>query len=344
MTDAPSGRTGAESAWTGSEMIVLGGLTSEGVAINGGIYAPATDAWRPLPLDGAPSARTGATVGWTGTAMVVWGGLLQETGDPALDGAAYDPARNVWRPLTPRPRSVVPACSVLAGQTLMAWGGADATGFVHDGDALDLSTNQWTRLPAAAGAPEVGAAGCTWTGSDLLLFGGVTIMPGSPPRGSNALGRLDPRAGTYRALATAGAPSARFRHVQAWTGRHLVVLGGLSIDGTVPRDGGRYDTMTDTWAPVGDAPVGSTRVAFWTGERVVTWGWDNDGTPVDAASSYDPITDARIPLPTIGQPPPRAGATGVWTGEELLVWGGVVAGSASAPGLHFLSDGARVRP
>jgi N-acetylneuraminic acid mutarotase len=79
--DSPSPRSGHSAIWTGSEMIVWGGVDSSRAAVStGGRYNPVTNKWSPLETTGAPSARAGHTGVWTGSAMIVWGGSSNNMG------------------------------------------------------------------------------------------------------------------------------------------------------------------------------------------------------------------------------------------------------------------------
>lgn len=63
------------AVWTGTEVIVWGGMTSLGGRTNtGSRYNPATDTWTSTSTIGAPDGRVGHTAVWTGTEMLVWGG------------------------------------------------------------------------------------------------------------------------------------------------------------------------------------------------------------------------------------------------------------------------------
>jgi N-acetylneuraminic acid mutarotase len=73
-TGAPSGRWRSARAWTGSQLLIFGGLGSAGVATDGGAYDPARDAWSPLPSVGAPTGRHSAVSAHTGDRWFVWGG------------------------------------------------------------------------------------------------------------------------------------------------------------------------------------------------------------------------------------------------------------------------------
>jgi hypothetical protein len=82
-TNAPEARSRHTAVWTGSEMIVWGGLGSAflnpgGSAWfnTGGRYNPNTDSWTATSTTGAPAARERHTVVWTGSEMkmIVWGG------------------------------------------------------------------------------------------------------------------------------------------------------------------------------------------------------------------------------------------------------------------------------
>src|SRR5438045_7175632 len=73
--NAPDGRPGATSVWTGSEMIVWGGYDHNVVGLDtGGQYNPSTDSWTPTSMTNAPIGRFDHTAVWTGSEMIVWGG------------------------------------------------------------------------------------------------------------------------------------------------------------------------------------------------------------------------------------------------------------------------------
>jgi N-acetylneuraminic acid mutarotase len=67
---APSPRDIHSAIWTGTEMIVWGGLGPAGYVNDGGRYNPATDSWAPLPTNAAVMLTIQATA--TNTVVVSW--------------------------------------------------------------------------------------------------------------------------------------------------------------------------------------------------------------------------------------------------------------------------------
>ncbi len=71
----PTGRTDHTAVWTGSEMIVWGGVNGMALLNTGGRYNPSTDSWTATSTTNAPAGRDAHTAVWTGSEMIVWGGL-----------------------------------------------------------------------------------------------------------------------------------------------------------------------------------------------------------------------------------------------------------------------------
>src|SRR5437660_5436316 len=81
VTNAPDARRWHTAVWTGSEMIVWGGISSSGSNLNtGGRYNPSTDSWTATSTTNAPAARNRHTAVWTGSEMIVWGGYVSGAG------------------------------------------------------------------------------------------------------------------------------------------------------------------------------------------------------------------------------------------------------------------------
>src|SRR5262245_22685583 len=194
LPQAPLAGRHAFGAWTGTEMVVIGGSGEvvAGNVVHGRIfrdaaaYDPATHSWRRLPP--MPAPRTEATATWTGTEVLVVGGHqgdIEGTGLDA-DGVAYNPATNRWRQLPSMGVGRIEHTAVWTGSQLLVWGGqtvraGDRTAAPH-GVAYDPATDQWSALPRS---PLRGRTGhlAVWTGSQMLIWGGEPARltdPGTP--------------------------------------------------------------------------------------------------------------------------------------------------------------------
>ena len=165
----------------------------------------------------------------------------------------------------------------------------------------------------------------TWTGSELLVWGGVVPERGLALDDGAA---FDPRSREWRSLA-ASPLDRRVGHTAVWTGEKLFVWGGHpGGTGFRPRDrfndGAAYDPETDTWSPIADAPLtgGPGYTAVWAGTEMVVLG-GNDGymsSPemgLGEGATYDPSSDTwrEISFPT-----PMLTMDAVWTGSEVLAY------------------------
>ena len=111
-TNAPSARAGHTAVWTGTQMIVWGGVTQNGLVLNtGGRYDPSTDSWTATSTTNAPAGRWVHTAVWADSEMIVWGGLTSR--DLVKTGGSYCAATPNATP-TPTP-SATPTATVTPG-------------------------------------------------------------------------------------------------------------------------------------------------------------------------------------------------------------------------------------
>lgn len=98
--------------------------------------------------------------------------------------------------------------------------------------------------------------------------------------------------------------SQRYDHVSVWTGRELVVWGGLRT--TEPGvfetldDGAAYDPATDTWRPLAPSPLAGRggAGAVWTGTEILVLATRQGGVqPTRDGAAYNPATDTWRILP-----------------------------------------------
>src|SRR5438876_2051471 len=75
-TNPPDARYYHTAVWTGSEMIVWGGIDESGNYSNtGGKYNPVTDSWTATSTTNVPERRAGPTAVWTGSDMIIRAGI-----------------------------------------------------------------------------------------------------------------------------------------------------------------------------------------------------------------------------------------------------------------------------
>lgn len=131
---APEPRHLHAAVWTGTEMIVWGGVWPDPYApsdlASGGRYDPVMDAWAATADSGAPTARWGHTAVWTGSRMVVWGGYSDGAGfGYPRYGGLYDPILDAWEPtaILAAPDGRVDHVAAWTGSEMIVWGGASGT-------------------------------------------------------------------------------------------------------------------------------------------------------------------------------------------------------------------------
>jgi N-acetylneuraminic acid mutarotase len=358
--DAGPGRAWAAAVWTGTEMLVWGGLgASEGSALifaDGARYDPVENAWVPMTRRDAPAPRFAHSAVWTGTEMIVWGGVAFDDDAPTGTGARYDPGADEWRPMSRlgAPDRRVEQTAIWTGTEMVVWGGGDGTATFGDGGRYDPETDTWSALSAVnAPSPRV-LHTAVWTGTEMIVWGGSSVarVPDMAPLDDGAA--WDALANTWRPLSSLEAPAPRAGHVGVWTGTAMIVWGGADeasgsnpADVSLQRDGGSYVPGEDRWTSI--ATVGAPEAAWlatgvWTGSELVVWGAVSER--VDALHSeahgdggrYDPLLDAWVPISSHGEPDAAWGSAAVWTGDELLVWSGT--GSPVGP----TRGGAAYRP
>ena len=240
---APSARALYTAVWTGREMVVWGGLFSDGGGYHyldtGGRYDPATDTWAPTSTTGAPSGRWDHTAVWTGSVMVVWGGYFYDGADHYLNtGGRYDPSTDTWTATStvgaPSERSGHTA--VWTGSVMVIWGGGYINAF-DTGGRYDPATDTWTPTSTAWAPSARYGHSAVWTGREMVVWGG--LFYDDDEHFLDTGGRYDPATDTWMATSTLGAPSARYLHTAVWTGSEMVVWGGAA-GGGVLGNGGRY--------------------------------------------------------------------------------------------------------
>lgn len=349
VVNVPSPRSNHTAVWTGSKMIIWGGLgrtpVQSAITLNtGAIYDPTTDNWTPISTVNAPAARYLHTAVWTGGKMIVWGGLSAWYGSPLQTGGIYDPASDTWAPVTVSgaPSARAGHTAVWTGSRMVAWGGSpDTSGTpLADGGQYDPALDSWSATTMTGGPTARVGHTAVWTGNRMIVWGGQQDAGGLLGDGAVYFPGATPGTDSWTLTSTVGSPSPRFGHSALWTGTQMLIWAAQGDS-----SGGLYDPLSNVWSPTTlDGAASAPQSAFypqgktsftgvWTGSRALYWG----GDLATLVYQYSPATDSWTFPTTTGAPAYRIAPTGVWTGTRFIVWGGQGTGG-------YLSSGGQWMP
>ncbi|HEV7524188.1 MAG TPA: hypothetical protein VGP92_04445 [Acidimicrobiia bacterium] len=267
-------RYGAVAAWTGSEMLVVGGLGAvpapgNGASVQGAAYDPAHNRWRRIP-----DAPVCVSVGvWVRTRLVV-GGNCSAT---PFRLASFDPHRNAWTAL-PDPPDATQLAAVSG--TLYAWNGG-----ANRGARFDASAGKWFALPALPEPRSLDTVAAAFRGN-LAVIG--PISPTSPGVAVDVLG---PGASVWRHFdsGSSSPPAvpevASARDVLVWNqGVGYAWIAGDLEAGTVEiahvaNGPASLDRVSETLLA-----IGARRVFVWGGQSI----------PNGASGTSQPSADGAI--------------------------------------------------
>jgi hypothetical protein len=276
-----------------------------------------------------------------------------EWDEPVVAGSVPAPSGGYVLPSLPsggctedswRPTSTGPGVPAPMSEHTAVWTGAEMIVWGTGGGRYDPATDGWTPLSTGPGAPSSRTNHtAVWTGREMIVWGGRE----GPWDDLNTGARYDPTTDRWAATSSrlgkaagTGVPVPRAYHTAVWTGREMIVWGGISHLEWLRNSGGRYDPATDSWTTVSARNAPSARMvhtAIWTGRDMIVWG----GYPfTQSGGRYDPVTDTWQATSTdAGVPSARYWHTAVWTGREMIVWGGLFHYPYSCP-----VDGGRYDP
>jgi hypothetical protein len=329
LDDLPGPRFDHSAVWTGSEMIVWGGMYYHNglydLLNTGGRYNPSTDNWV-LTSTGAncPSARDHKPAAvWTGTEMIIWGG---NSSGGLNTGGRYNPLTDSWAATSIGagcPSARYGHTAIWTGTEMIIWGGYGGS-LYNTGGRYNPSTDTWTTTSTGTNCPsgrELHTA--VWTDTEMIIWGG-----GNPSGGElNDGGRYNPSTDQWASVSTgSGCPTARWQHTAVWTGTRMMVWGGW-IGGTGSLNtGGIYNPSLDTWVVIStgtDCPSARySHTAVWTETEMIVWGGGSSGY-YNNGGRYNPAFDTWTPVSTgTNCPSARSDHTAIWSGSEMIVWGG----------------------
>lgn len=276
-TGAPDARQSHAAIWTGSRMIVWGGIdrVTDTAFDSGGAFDPVLNQWSNISTGGAPSPRWfPSSIGavWTGTEMIVWGGSVFQGGMIGVTntGGRYNPSTDSWSSTTLAGAPLMRRGHTMhwAGTKLVVWGGVDDQGTAYGDGAIYDPGAGWSPI-TSNNAPD---ARTNFTsvlaGTKMMVWGGnngAELQTGS---------LYDIPGDQWIAMETTNAPLGRGYASAVWTGSKVIVWGGYS-GSEFEESGGIYDPATNTWGSTQllNAPEGRIwHSAFWTGSAMLIWG------------------------------------------------------------------------
>lgn len=317
LADVPlSKRSGPVVAWTGEEVLVVGGETGTTCppfadcaepnesAKDGAALDPGTGKWRPIAT--APLAVPAYTRG-----VVVAGRLFVRVDRTLL---AYDIEADRWAQL---PRPVSTWYDLVAdGDRVVLVNGSDEQGERRD-LVYDVRRAAWSHLPDDPIGPAFDRGMVATPRGLVLLAHELVDNPGGGDRPSIVIAALlDRDTGAW----------SRLPDSDQLGGGHWTVLGDRLVDATVgssdgggpePGDygrevpqGGVLDLASRTWSRLPSPPR----------ERDRGWAVDAVGDPVVAAAGwcYDDGRGTWTPIPRPPGAPERPGPA-VWAGDRFVV-------------------------
>jgi len=295
ITNVPFRRNSPSAIWTGSEMIVWGGLWAYITLNTGGRYDPATDSWTATSDINAPSDRYSHAAVWTGSEMIIWGGASVLVGGTLNTGGRYNPLTDTWTAtsLTHAPSVRYLHTGVWSGSEMIVWGGYSG-GFggsqLNTGGRYNPGTDSWT-VTGTTNAPSARQDHiAVWTGSEMIVWGGY-LFDGSS-RFLNTGGRYNPSTNSWTGTSTINVPTGRRFHTGVWAGDEMIVWGGQDENSAQLNTGGRYYPVWNAWVPTTTVNTPSARdshTAVWTGNEMVVWGgYDGfaGGSYMDSAETH----------------------------------------------------------
>ena len=237
-----------------------------------------------------------------------------------------------WHPLDGPFDATVGPSGVWTGTEAIFWGGLRYvpdppwydTAATNSGIAYNPSAERWRQLRDAPIEPR-SFAGATWTGQEMLVWGGARDS-GRMARGGAA---YDPETDRWSVMAEA--PSAWQRRAadrwydqevqpaHVWTGSEWVIgFEDPREDQSYFVSMAAYNREQDSWRLLPDAPGSSTSASqlVWTGDSLVLRSYEAVVQLGPGDSSWTPISE----MPW-GEPPVSI----VWDGEHLVGAGNYLA-------------------
>ena len=323
-------RQGPVLAWTGRELLELGGWGGNGGPVDGAAFDPADGRWRRIAPAPVPVGALAASV-WTGSRLFVYGGQLRDGTTPGPAADLYDPASGRWSVTASAPfgHGLSQPAAVWTGRLVVV---AGVEGSRLEAASYDPADGQWRRQdpPLPAAHPPIDVA-MVATADRVIVWSLWGRMQQTGPGSFTGYSGVDVRALVRSRWqdVTRGWPQHQTVPPPLFTGSQVLVPPGQVWCGPCPGQpsgglpGLRADPRTLRVTPLPRGPLDDTGpVMAWTGAAALAINQDAEiGAPANMRpgdmAAWDPASRAWRRLP--GAPAPlQADITSVWTGRELL--------------------------
>ncbi|MCR4318470.1 MAG: hypothetical protein NUW37_19175 [Planctomycetes bacterium] len=236
--DAPSARFMANSVWTGTEMIVWGGIGEKEKPLSDGrAYDPETDSWSYISSLGNPGGRAGYVAIFENDRMLVFGGFEDLEEQALSTGGFYDPAEDAWEGMSDEnsPGGAMYQTVVSTGSEIIVFGGVrgqrerDAT---DSGGIYNLESGEWREISHKNSPGRRALHSAVWTGNSMIVYGGIENQGGDGLKTGGIYYPATTTAGDeWEAIKVDPDMIGRVAHSAVWTGEKMLVFGG----GETPR-------------------------------------------------------------------------------------------------------------
>ncbi|MFK8137878.1 MAG: kelch repeat-containing protein [Bdellovibrionales bacterium] len=316
-------KAGTAHVWTGTEMIIYGGLVNGNLArAEGGAYDPVNNTWRMIATPPSTSYLHGRAAIWTGKEMYVVGGKWNSV---VRTVHSYNPTTDSWRSIQNMPGARYWHDLVWTGERLITFGGRWGSGsgeYSNTGYIYNPQTNSWATLSPSdmkqrfsSDYANVGTY-LSWTGEDMIVTGGGSSGTGVADK------KYNPATDTWTDIASFPSYSSYMSRV-IWTGSHVVYHYGAN--------NAAYDYKADVWLGVSSPTTrnyGSGAFVYTGSEALQCFGSSKTS---DFCESLD-LTSLNNPLTNMAKNSwldidsssyfPRKNHSLDWTGSHALAFGG----------------------
>ena len=220
------------------------------------VTASPTGSWHPI-ADGPLSPRASATAAWTGREVLVFGGhdlpcpithCYPNANDVLVDGAAYHPVTDTWRPIAPAPVPVLYAQTALVGEILYVRA-ASADAYSPESPprwfAYEVAADRWREIRSGPENGQPVAAGGT-------LFAHRPVPHGSEP----AFSSYDPETDSWADLPD-DELGANLDRAGLGDGQRLYSIAYDWTSAEVKARIASFDLGTRAWERLPDPPIGA---------------------------------------------------------------------------------------